>query len=360
MSLLSDSPAGDGITADADGYHALRIGAVVREAADIVSLVIDVPGALAERFRYRAGQYVTLRVAIGGQRLARCYSMSTAPESDAGLRVTIKRIAGGRVSRWAVEEAAAGAAISVMPPAGRFCLRPHDGPLRLFAGGIGITPILSLAKAALATTARAVTLIHANHDRAGIAFAGELAALAAAYPGRFTLIDWIDAERGLIDPAAVRSIAPFAPNADHYICGPAPFMAMIEATLIADGADREHVFIERFVSPPDAIDDAADASPAQAADSAVCEAIILVLRGQSHMIDHAPGETIVQAAYRNDIRVPISCLEGACATCVARVTEGRVEMIANSALTLREVEQGYALTCQALPTARSVTVIYDE
>jgi 3-ketosteroid 9alpha-monooxygenase subunit B len=342
---------------DADDFYSIAVAAVRRELEDTVSLVLDIPETLRERFAYRAGQYVTLRVAIDGRRLSRSYSMSSAPQTDDALRITIKRVEDGRVSRWITESLRAGDSLEVMPPAGRFCLRRDDGPLVLLGGGSGITPLISLAKAALATTARPVSLLFANRDHGSIIFARELDELAAAYRDRFRLIHWLDSEQGFLDADRLGALGIFAPDADFYICGPTAFMEIVEAAVLPTGADREHIFVERFVSPPD--ETAAPADGATSVASETCETLTLVLRGTESVINHRPGEVIVEAAWRAGIRPPVSCLLGSCATCMARVTRGTVRMRGNDVLMPSEVAEGYVLTCQGVPTSREVTVVYE-
>lgn len=285
--------------------------------------------------------------------------MSTAPETDDFLRVTVKRVEDGRVSRWINQALKPGDMLDVMPPAGRFCLRRDEGGLVLLGGGSGITPLLSLAKAALAGTARPVTLVYANRDRDSIIFAAEFDALAQSHGERFRLIHWIDSERGFIDEASLRQLGIHDPTADYYICGPAAFMDLVEAAVLQVRADRDHVFVERFVSPPDGD---APAIPVETVAPAGerCETLTVSLRGQTQEIVYQEGDTILQAAWEAGLRPPLSCLQGNCATCMARITQGSVTMYANNALTPSEVEQGYVLTCQAIPTARHVAILYEE
>jgi 3-ketosteroid 9alpha-monooxygenase subunit B len=82
------------------GPHALRVKAVVRETPDAVSMVLDVPPRLREPFSYRAGRFVTLRVLLGEQTYLRSYSMSSSPELDREMQITVKRVDGGLVSNW--------------------------------------------------------------------------------------------------------------------------------------------------------------------------------------------------------------------------------------------------------------------
>lgn len=103
---------------------------------------------------------------------------------------------------------------------------------------------------------------------------------------------------------------------------------------------------------------AATTAPHTAAEP--CETVTVVLHGTAHVLSPVAGETILEIAYRAGLRPPVSCLSGRCATCVAHVTQGRVAMHSNDALTEPEVAAGYVLTCQGYPTARTVTVVYED
>src|ERR1700761_9093561 len=80
--------------------HSLKVARVIRETADATSFVLDVPPDLAGKFGYRAGQFLTFRVELGDVPHLRSYSMSSSPEVDPELRVTVKRVPGGVVSNW--------------------------------------------------------------------------------------------------------------------------------------------------------------------------------------------------------------------------------------------------------------------
>ncbi|NDH60833.1 MAG: 3-ketosteroid-9-alpha-hydroxylase, partial [Alphaproteobacteria bacterium] len=81
-------------------YHQLRIAKIVQETPDARSFVFEVPADLAEKFRYRAGQFLTFRVPAAEGAFNRCYSLSSAPESDGLPKVTVKRVTGGKGSNW--------------------------------------------------------------------------------------------------------------------------------------------------------------------------------------------------------------------------------------------------------------------
>lgn len=344
---------------DDDGFCRLRVETIRRETADAVSVIFSIPEALRTDFSYEAGQFLTLRLTIGGKSLVRSYSMSSSPHTDSEYRITVKRIDSGRVSGWIVGNLAIDDIVDVMRPAGRFCLRREDGPLVLFGAGSGITPILSIAKTALATMERPVTLIYANRDRDSTIFSAELDALAAEYPDRLELLHWFDAERGFLTQENFGTLPAIRANADYYICGPGTFMDVAEGALLRRGVDPEHIFVERFVSPPDS-NEIEEASLSETSESEVCETLTVSLRGKTTEIKYTAGDTIIESMRRVGIRPPFSCLLGTCGTCIAKVTRGAVSMRINEVLHASEVDDGYVLTCQGRPTAKDVKIIYED
>ena len=170
-------------------YHQLRIAKIVQETPDARSFVLEVPDDLADRFRYRAGQFLTFRVPHDAGAFNRCYSLSSAPETDGRhLKVTVKRVEGGRGSNWFNDALSEGGTLHVLPPAGRFVLKEGNAPLLLFGGGSGITPMMSLIKSALKSGARKIRLFYANRDKASIIFDDELLGLIASNPARLEVI----------------------------------------------------------------------------------------------------------------------------------------------------------------------------
>ena len=132
----------------------------------------------------------------------------------------------------------------------------------------------------------------------------------------------------------------------------------METTLHSQGVEDDRILIERFVTP----DDAADEAPAEVADegeSDVTETVVLILNGKKNTVTYRPGDTVLETARRGGLQPPFSCEAGNCATCMALLHEGSATMRANNALTPEEVEEGWVLTCQALPHGRTVTVEYE-
>src|SRR5690349_12709559 len=108
------------------GFHPLSVREVVQETADSCSLVLEIPEELADAFAYRAGQFVTFRLSVAGQQHLRSYSMSSSPDVDGDFRVTVKRVPGGSVSNWLVDNVEPGDLLDTTCPAGVFCLASDE------------------------------------------------------------------------------------------------------------------------------------------------------------------------------------------------------------------------------------------
>lgn len=333
------------------GFHPVRVARVVAETADAGSFVLEVPPELQEAFAYEAGQFCTFRVWIDGQPQLRCYSMSSTPGVDDELQVTVKRVPGGLVSNWMLDHLHAGDEVDVTLPAGVFQLTERPEALVALAGGSGITPVISILKAALATTERPVRLLYANRDVDATIFRAALDALAEAHPDRFTLEHHHDVDRGFLDGEAIRRFSADVPEADVYICGPGPFMDLVEGALQEDGVDPQRIHIERFTATEPVV----DPEPAEAVGATV---VSIELDGRTDSIEHRPGTTVLQTARSMGMSPPFSCEAGSCATCMAKVLEGTVKMQCNNALTDEEVVDGWVLTCQSVPTSPTLRVRY--
>jgi ferredoxin-NADP reductase len=346
------------------GFHPVRVGRVIAETEDAVSVALEVPEELRESFAYRAGQFVTFRVQIDGQQHLRSYSMSSSPEVDEEFRITVKRVPEGLVSTWLTRSLAEGDVLQSTCPAGVFTLGTGGGDIVGFAGGSGITPIFSLIKTALATTTRRVRLLYANRDAAATIFRAELDALAEQHGDRFEISHHFDVDEGFVDGDDVRPYASGGPETDYYVCGPTPFMDLVEATLKTGGVTTDRIHIERFGPAPEEPTEApeeADAAAGGSSDAAAPAAatqVTIELDGRTTTGQHRSGTTILQTARSMGLSPPYSCEAGDCATCMAKLTDGAATMHANNALFDDEVEGGWVLTCQAVPTTPTIHVIY--
>jgi len=335
------------------GYHPLRVARVVEETPDATSFVLDVPEEFRELFRYVPGQFCTFRVHVDEKEQLRSYSMSSAPETDDQLTVTVKRVPGGLVSNWLLDHVAEGVVVEATKPAGVFCPQDTDRPLLAFCGGSGITPVMSIAKSVLAATERHVRLLYANRDPGSVIFDETLTALTARHPARLEVRRHFDRDAGYLTTEAIVAFVESDADADFYICGPGPFMDLVETALLVMGIRKERIFIERFL-----IEEQATAATAATAAGTGSE-VTVTLGGKTVVVTSQPGDSLLETARRGGLRPPFSCQAGNCATCMAFLKEGTVAMRVNNALTPEEVQEGWILTCQGRPTSAAVTVEYE-
>ena len=333
-------------------YNALRVKRIVAETDDAKSIVFDVPSSLAPAYRYTSGQFVTLRVVIDDDANLRSYSMSSAAAIDDELQVTVKRVPDGLVSNYLNDKLAEGDAVDVSTPGGAFVLDDAARDVVLFAGGSGITPVFSIVKTALHTTDRNVKLLFANRDRAAAIFGDALDALATEFAGRLVVQHHEDVHAGFVTGDDVAAFAGDG-NATFYVCGPAPFMEIVETTLLARGVDAARVHIERFTpGEGEPIDE--PVVPVGAG-----ETVVITVGNKTETVAQRGRSTILQSARWAGLKAPSSCEAGHCATCMAQVIEGRVEMRNNEVLTDQEVADGWVLTCQSVPVTPLVKVVYE-
>jgi len=341
-------------------HHTLRVRAVVDETHDAKSVLFDVPAELADAFRYRPGQFVTLRLPIGGRHVPRCYSMSSAPALDDALRVTVKRVAQGRGSNWVCDNLRPGDAVEVLPPAGVFTPRALDGDLLLFAGGSGITPVYSILRSALVGGKGRIVLLYANRDERSVIFRNELQALAGAHPARLQVLHWLDSVQGVPSVAQLAELARPWREAEAFICGPGPFMDAAQAALRAIDMPPDAIHVERFASLPDEEEAAAQRTPCNEAAGIEHSELEITLDGREHCVAASGSESVLDAALRAGLAIPYSCREGFCASCRCQVIDGEVRLRQNDALDDRDLARGWTLACQAVPLSPRLRIRFPE
>jgi ring-1,2-phenylacetyl-CoA epoxidase subunit PaaE len=176
-------------------FHPLALAAVTPETAHAVRLRFEIPAELTKTFAFTAGQFLTLRAAVGGKDLRRSYSICSTPAQLAAqgtIEVGVKAVAGGAFSPF-LQTLKASDTLQVLPPEGRFTLpvaaAENEGSHSLcIAAGSGITPLLSMMGDRLANDPRArFTLLYGNRNTANTLFLEELYALKNRYRERLDL-----------------------------------------------------------------------------------------------------------------------------------------------------------------------------
>jgi ring-1,2-phenylacetyl-CoA epoxidase subunit PaaE len=355
-------------------FHPLDVIDVRRETRDAVVVTLKPQQADSAAFDFIQGQYLTFRREFDGVELRRSYSIC-AGKGQSVLQVAIKRVDGGTFSNWANEELKAGAVLEAMPPMGNFhvALVPKAARHFLgFAGGSGITPVLSVMRTALAREPKSrFTLVYANRQISSIMFREELEDLKNRYLGRLSVLHVLETEAqeielftGRIDADKCKKLFEIWINLASvdvaFICGPEPMMLAIAAALRDHGLPDSKIKFELFASGQTRLAKPLATSVASKASAMSCEATVTLHAATRSFKMAKEGQSLLDAALRNAIDAPYACKAGVCSTCRAKVLEGEVEMLANHALEDYEVRQGYVLTCQCYPLTDKIVVSYDQ
>jgi ferredoxin-NADP reductase len=334
--------------------HVLRVAEVIRETPSTCTFVLESPEGGAPAFSYRAGQHLTLLVDAGDTTHRRCYSFSTSPLAGGLPAITVKRMADGVVSRHLHERVHAGDTLVSLDPTGEFTLATDATARRhlvLVAGGVGITPLASLAETVLrAEPGSRVTLLCGNRSEDEIVFRRRLDALAQQFAPRFTVQHALDTAgdgwtglRGPLDGPRVLQALRDATADAYFVCGPDPMMQSVCAALEAAGVPRDRVHTERFAYASTAGIRIPD-HPAE---------ITFVASGRK--VPARAGQTVLQAGLEAGIDLPFSCTMGGCGACKVKKQSGTVVMSEPNCLSDSEREAGYVLACCSY--AESDTII---
>jgi ring-1,2-phenylacetyl-CoA epoxidase subunit PaaE len=347
-------------------FYPLTIKEIQHETNDAVVLTFSIPASLAAEFKFKPGQYLTLKSTLDNEELRRCYSIcSSANDSD--LSIGIKEIPDGRFSQYANQELKVGDSIDVMSPKGQFGFEPEKNTNKKYLGiavGSGITPILSMLKSTLeAEPESQFTLLYGNKTLNSTMFKRELSDYKNRFTDRLQLVYLFSREsheaellNGRLDAQKLEDLGhsffDWSKFNECYLCGPEEMLEPSYSVLNKGGIRKENFHVERFNISK---------SPRRTIESHVEKSDITVKRdGRIMSIEMTEDDdSILDAALRQGADLPHACKGGVCATCMCKVTSGAVEMSVNYSLEEDQVNKGYVLSCQAVPTSNEVTVDFD-
>lgn len=351
-------------------FHPLSVTDVTKTIRDAV--VVTLKPLKGGDFDFIQGQYLTFRQDFDGTEVRRSYSIC-AGKDDGILQVGIKKVEGGAFSTWANDHLETGMVIEAMEPMGSFHtpIEPHKSKNYLgFAGGSGITPVLSIMKTVLAQEPNSTfTLVYANRGVNTIMFREELEDLKNLYMGRLNVIHVLESDAqdidlfmGRVDAEKCKTLFKHWIDIEtvdtSFICGPEPMMLGIASALREHGLTDDQIKFELFASAQPGRLKRKAKRAAGSATAKSTEATIS-MDGSARSFTMDKDQSILDAALENALDAPYACKAGVCSTCKCKILEGEVEMVANHALEDYEVAQGYVLSCQSFPVSDRVVVDYD-
>ena len=364
-------------------FHTLKISKLQAETEDTVSVSFEIPAELKDAYKYTQGQYLTLKFDIDGSEHRRAYSMSSSPIEEA-ITVTVKRVKGGVVSNHIHDNLKEGSSVEVMQPDGRFYskLNPdHRKSYYMFAAGSGITPLMSIATTILEKESQSsVSLLYGNRNEDSIIFNEKLKSYTEKYSGQFNLEQILSKPKvekksglgglfkkakpkwqGKIGRIGTQEVRKFLEDnkslysdSVYFICGPGNMIDTVEAFLIQKGVEKSAIHTERFVS--------ANKTPGTKPTKASSDGgylVTYILNGEENSLTVPKGKTILTEMIDQKLEPPYSCTSGACSTCMAKMTSGKVNMEVCYALDDDEIAAGYILCCQAQAVTEEVTINFD-
>lgn len=347
-------------------FYPLTICDLRRETAECVSVAFEITPDLHEIFSFKAGQYLTLRTVIDGEEVRRSYSICSSP-TDNELRIAIKQIEDGKFSTFANQHLKKGDVLEVMPPMGNFTtiIDPKHAKQYIFvAVGSGITPIFSLIKTILQTEPNSIcTLIYGNRNAASVIFREKIEGFKNAYLHRFQVFHVLSRERIDNDLNFGRlsfeklslffdKINSLLRGDDFFVCGPVEVVEALKNILHQKNIDAKKVHFELFNAPTQKTNKKIVNTTAQSL-------VKIKMDGLTFEVPTPEGMSILDAAQMAGADLPFACKGGVCCTCRAKLMEGEVAMDVNFALTEDETEQGFILTCQAIPKTKNLLVDFD-
>lgn len=352
-------------------FHSLKVKSVNRETADTVSLEFEVPYDLKKDYEYKQGQYLTFKFNINAEELRRSYSICSSSLYGEELKVAVKQVKDGRVSTFINSSVKPGDSLEVMVPMGNFYTEMNSANQKhyvLFAGGSGITPMMSILKTVLkAEPQSSITLFYANNDESSIIFKKQLDDIIAVNASRISVYHILNNApnghpellKGIMTrdkcTALVQQYISSTANNEYFICGPGPMMENASTALKELSINEDRIHIEYFSSPTTPSVETTVTTPAKVGITAT-----IILDKEKHEIELKDNETVLEGALRIGLDPPYACQGGSCCTCRALLEEGEVKMAVNYGLSSSEIKKRYILTCQSRPTTSTVVVNYDK
>ncbi len=345
-------------------FYTLRVKHIKKLTPSSVTVTFDIPKDLIQTFAFEAGQYITIKKEIKGKELRRAYSISSSPKNES-ITIGVKKVDRGGFSDYANSKLAVGDFLEVMPPEGRFMFKPSDTVKTVagFAAGSGITPIMSIAKTVLDSNKNnKFVLVYGNKSYEETMFYTDLVKLQLDYANRF-FIYFTNSQAmeenslfGRIETSTVN----YALKNKHkdtefdafYLCGPEQMIHTVTDTLADNGISKDKIHFELFTAT-----EIKDELPVTAEGETQIE---VVVDDETFSFTMDKKMLVLDAVLKQNIDAPYSCQGGVCSSCIAKITEGKAEMVKNQILTDKEIADGLILTCQAHALTPTLKVNYDD
>ena len=355
-------------TSSGSHYFELRVKDIIQETKDAITIVFEHP--TDKKIQYKSGQFLTLIVPMQGKDVRRAYSLCSSPFVDQDLAVSVKRVDKGLMSNWLPDNLKVGNRVKVMEPMGQFTTEfslTNKRHLIMFAGGSGITPMMSIIKSTLTQEPDSIcSLIYCNRDVESIIFKDQFDKLQTKYEGRLHVIHVLDnapmnwqGYSGLLNHEMLKKLFERIPNWGHdkstyLMCGPEGMMKNVESLLALQQIPKDRIFKESFVAG--VLDKEKKIEPTTSSTEKKSREVTIRYDGNEYKITVAPDRTILETALDQGIDLPYSCQSGLCTACRGKALSGQVKLDEEEGLSQSERAEGFVLTCVGHPLTDDVVI----
>lgn len=350
-----------------NGWRKFQVIRKSKECGDVVSLYFA-PHDRKKIPAFNPGQFLTFQVRVPGmpQPVVRCYSLSDAPK-EKYYRISVKRVPAakpefkpGVVSNYFHDQLNEGDIIDLKPPGGGFYLDlASRSPVVLIAGGIGITPVLSMVNALTnrpPLTRETWFFLGVRHGEENFR-KDHLRKLASQHENLHVVFcysnplphekEGVDFEHGCrVSADLFKKILP-SNNYEYYLCGPPPFMESVTKGLRDWGVPDSAVHFEAFGPASVAVKPAAVAAAAAAGADTGKKLKVKFARSNKELVWSGDVANLLELAEKNGVALPSGCRSGSCGTCMTAVKSGKVSYPKAPSF---QVEDGSCLTCIGSPS----------
>jgi ring-1,2-phenylacetyl-CoA epoxidase subunit PaaE len=349
-------------------YFILTIKSIIQETKDAITMVFEHPNA--GKIKYRSGQFLTLIIPIEGKEVRRAYSLCSSPFVDSDLAVTIKRVEKGLMSNYIPDHLKEGDTVKVMEAMGHFVTEYEKNNKRhliLFAGGSGITPMMSIIKSIINQEPESiVSLIYCNRDIDSVIFKEQLEKLQIDFEGRLHVIHILDnapmnwqGYSGLLNNEMLSKLVERIPDwgidkTTYLMCGPEGMMKNVDTLLAERNIPKDKIFKESFVQG--IIDKEVKKEAKEEASEKKAREVTIRYDGEEYKIMVEPDRAILETALDEGIDLPYSCQSGLCTACRGKALSGKVKLDEEEGLSQSERDEGYVLTCVGHPLTDDVVI----
>ncbi|NHI01724.1 hybrid-cluster NAD(P)-dependent oxidoreductase [Oceanimonas sp. MB9] len=339
-----------------NGRHLVRCVKVIQETHDVCTFTFGMGQPVL--FFFKPGQFVTLELEINGERVMRSYTISSAPSIPYSFSITVKRVPGGVVSNWLHDNLRSGDQLAVHGPVGQFnCLDYPADKVLLLSGGVGITPVMSMARWWFNTDSEVdMVFAHSARTPRDVIYSQELEYMSSRIDNfklhliceRMEVGQGWSGYRGYLNRHMLELIAPDFLEREVFCCGPTPYMRAIRALLEEAGFDMRRYHEESFgATPVEDIRQAevhADEAEILEAELEQLETVSVSFAESGVSTEVIVGTNLNEAALAAGVTIPKACGMGICGACRVKVS-GKYHMEHNGGITEEEEQEGYVLSC---------------